>query len=284
MMGTILLTGAQGFTGQHFHRAAQQAGWSIHALQADLTDAPAVEQEVLALAPDHVVHLGAVSAVTHRDEQAFYRVNVLGTLNLLNSLVKSNKPPQRILLASSANIYGNTTASPIKETACPRPVNHYATSKLAMEYRALTFAARLPLIIVRPFNYTGVGQDQRFIVPKLVAHFVNKAPFITLGNCAVEREFNDVRTVCAIYLQLLVRGKPAEIYNICSGHALSIDALLTLLQDLTGHSLEVQTDAALVRVNEIPCLYGSPEKLEACIGKIVHPPIAETLQQMLDKA
>ena len=113
-MSKLLLTGARGFTGQHFTKAAQQAGYEVHPLSADLTDATAVAAETAVAAPDFVVHLAAISAVTHADEQAFYRVNLFGTLNLLKALAALPQAPKRVLLASSANVYGNVDTSPIE--------------------------------------------------------------------------------------------------------------------------------------------------------------------------
>lgn len=265
----LLLTGADGFTGRHLTAAAKAAGYEVYPLAANLTDAAAVIAEVAAVAPTHVVHLAAISAVTHSDEAAFYSVNLFGTLNLLNALVALTHRPHKVLLASSANVYGNQGGeAAIAETLCPKPVNHYAMSKLAMEHMAATYADRLPLVITRPFNYTGVGHDLRFVIPKIVDHFVRKAPVIELGNLDVYREYNDVRQVSQIYLELMKLGIPGEIYNVCSGHVVSLRQVLDLMVEVSGWQPEVQVNPAFVRANEIHTLVGSSKKLASCIGPL----------------
>ncbi|MCY7370464.1 MAG: GDP-mannose 4,6-dehydratase, partial [Polaromonas sp.] len=239
-------------------------------------------------APDAVVHLAAISFVGHADNSAFYAVNVVGTTNLLTALVALPKRPTRVLLASSANVYGNTKASPIVETQSPAPINHYGMSKLAMELMAMTYAAQLGLVITRPFNYTGRGQSTNFIVPKLVTHFARKAPSVSLGNLAVAREFNDVQMVCDAYLQLLKHGKAGETYNVCSGQPYTLQHVIDTLARITGHQLEVVIDPTLVRANELPRLCGSPAKLQALLVTNEYvldiPPLERTLRQMLNPA
>ena len=279
----ILLTGAAGFTGHFFKQQALAAGHTVWPLFADITDKASVDAEVKKAQPTAVVHLAAISFVRHVDEAAFYRVNVLGTLNLLAALVALPVKPIKVLLASSANVYGNCDTSPIIEAQAPAPVNHYATSKLAMEHMALTFADRLPLVITRPFNYTGPGQASQFLIPKLVSHFASRASRIELGNLHVEREFNDVRMVCEAYLGLLTHGKPGEAYNVCSGKPYTLQRVLATLQAITGHSLFVDVNPAFVRDNEVHRLYGSPDKLHATLGKNLHGfQLEETLRFMLN--
>ena len=280
-MPKLLLTGAAGFTGQYFTEAALQAGYEVLPLLADLTDAPAVAAEVAAAAPDYVVHLAAISSITHTDEEAFYRVNLFGTQNLLKALVALQKAPKRVLLVSSSNVYGNVLVSPIDETTCPLPVNHYAISKWAMERLAGMFSDHLALVIARPFNYTGVGHDARFVIPKLVGHFVRRAATIEMGNLDVEREFNDVRTVCQAYLRMLELGQNGQTYNVCSGRPVSLNAVINTMKRITGHDLQVRANRDLVRANEVHRLCGNPAKLEACIGPLQHPPLEETLRWML---
>jgi len=280
----ILLTGAAGFTGLFFKSVAEAAEHKVLALQADLTDKAAVAAEVLQAAPDAVVHLAAISFVGHADDTAFYGVNVVGTMNLLAGLAALPVKPSKVLLASSANVYGNCDASPIKEDQPAAPVNHYAMSKLAMEHMAWTYLDRLPIVITRPFNYTGYGQAAQFLIPKLVRHFAQRASAIELGNLHVEREFNDVRMVCDAYLALLVQGVPGEVYNVCSGQPYTLQHVISLLAEITGHTMDVQVNPAFVRANEVHRLCGSPHKLRACIGNFPAYELDDTLQLMLNAA
>lgn len=277
----LLLTGAEGFTGRHLTQAALAAGYEVVALRSDLTDAPAVAAEVAAIAPTHVAHLAAISAVTHADELAFYQVNLFGSLNLLQALTALPAPPEKVLLASSANVYGNQGGEPIAETLCPKPVNHYAMSKLAMEHMSANFLDRLPIVITRPFNYTGVGHDSRFVIPKIVDHFMRKAPVIELGNLDVYREYNDVRQVCEVYLKLLALGVPGEVYNVCSGRAVSLREVLGLMTEICGLQPEVRVNPAFVRANEIHTLTGSPKKLTGCIGPVSEGNLRALLEWMV---
>jgi nucleoside-diphosphate-sugar epimerase len=284
----ILLTGAAGFTGRFFMTAAEAAGHQVIALQANLTDQSLVADEVALAQPDAVVHLAAISFVGHADDSAFYAVNVVGTTNLLAALAALPVRPSSVLLASSANVYGNCDTSPITEAQAPAPVNHYAMSKLAMEHMAWTFQDRLPIVMTRPFNYTGPGQTPQFLLPKLVNHFARKAELVELGNLQVEREFNDVRMVCDAYLALLEHGVPGQVYNVCSGQPFALQHVIDTLEQLTGHSMAIKVNPAFVRANEVHRLCGSPEKLEALFkhkGVTFNTPgLDETLDWMLSEA
>lgn len=251
-------------------------------MRAKLDDKQSMAEQLTLAEPDAIVHLAAIAFVAHADARAFYDVNVVGTTNLLDVAASLAKRPSAVLLASSANIYGNADASPITEQQPPAPLNHYAMSKLAMEYMARNYLDSLPIIVARPFNYTGLGQDESFVIPKLVSHFARRAEAVDLGNLDVEREFNDVRTTCAAYLQLLQHGVPGECYNICSGNVITLRAVITLLEELSGHQLDVRVNPAFVRASELRTLSGSPAKLEAAIGKPDHPGLRQTLQWMLD--
>lgn len=279
----ILLTGADGFTGRHFQSKAHSLGHEVITLKSDLKNADAVFSEVQWALPSHVLHLAAISAVTHADEEAFYRVNLFGTQNLLKALCALPEAPTKVLLASSANIYGNALVSPISEDCCPKPVNHYAISKLAMELMSATFAKQLPIVIGRPFNYTGVWHDNRFVLPKIVEHFQKRASEIELGNLEVLREYNDVRMVCQAYLDLLELGQQGEAYNIASGRAVSLRTIILTLEDITQHAITVKVNPAFVRANEITTLSGSPKKIEALLGPLSHPSLGDTLNWMLEK-
>lgn len=281
----IAVTGASGFTGRYFCRAALVRGHAVLPIEIDLRDTHRLTSGLSEVRPDALVHLAAISFVGHSDNEALYSVNVVGTSNLLAAAAALASPP-RVLIASSANIYGNSLHSPIAENEPPAPVNHYATSKLAMEHMARTFAERIPLTIVRPFNYTGPDQGLNFVIPKMVDHFRRRAPSLELGNLNVEREFNDVRTICDTYLALLEQGAPGETFNVCSGQTHTLQHVAHILAQLTGHHLEIQVNPALIRANELYRLCGNPAKLDNFLSKrgyqILRPSLTDTLDWMLN--
>jgi GDP-6-deoxy-D-talose 4-dehydrogenase len=249
--------------------------------KVDLTDANAVRQAVNDITPDAVVHLAAVSFVGHDNADAFYRVNLMGTRNLLAALAGVPKRPECVIVASSANIYGNSTEGVLSETDPPNPANDYAVSKVAMEYMARLWFGKLPLVITRPFNYTGVGQSKFFLLPKIVDHFRRKAPVIELGNLDVWRDFSDVRIVARAYRRLLEVQPVGETVNICSGRTHSMREVLALAEKITGHNLQVHVNPALVRSNEVTSLCGNAAKLRSLIGDWDMPPLEDTLRWML---
>lgn len=285
--GRVLVTGLTGFTGAYVARALAARGYvvvdpSAIVPQFDLTD-PATIGPAVAEA-DHVVHLAAISFIAHADAADFYRVNTVGTTNLLDALALRPASVRRLVVASSANVYGTSPHLPITEAAVPRPVNHYAASKLAMEALAGTYADRLPLTLVRPFNYTGIGQDERFLVSKIVAHFVRRAPEIALGNLDVARDFSDVRDVAEAYVDLLEAPAAGETVNICSGKARSLRWIIDCCAGLTGHTPAIKTDPALLRRAEVTTLVGSAARLRALTGRAPGGDFRSTLAWMLDPA
>lgn len=301
MNKTILLTGAAGFTGQHFIRLANQAGYQcialVHkktdqavdglvdcqAVVADLTDKVALKQQLTDLTPDYVVHLAAVSFVAHGDAADIYRTNLIGTVNLLDCLIELGKPLKKVLIASSGNVYGNHSELPIHEELVPVPVNDYGVSKMAVELAASVRFVRLPIILVRPFNYTGVGQAEHFLIAKIVAAFKRKAPSIELGNLDVARDFSDVRDVVSTYLKLLESEAHSAVFNLCSGKAVSLLSVIEQLNTLAGYEIEVKVNQAFVRANEIKTLYGSNDKLSAVIGQQQQYQLSDTLRWMIQE-
>jgi len=282
-----MVTGSSGFTGEHLCALAIKSGYEVIRVKSDLMDYSSLEQEFILAKPDLVVHLAAISFVGSQDKSSFYTVNVIGTTNLLDVISKLPKTPNKVLLASSANVYGNCDILPINENITPNPINHYAASKLAMEKMALTYSEKIPIVITRPFNYTGPGQDINFVIPKLVDHFLTKKPLISLGNIDIKREFNDVKMVCNSYLTLLNYGKSGEIYNVCSGQVYSLQFVIDTLIKLTGHSIKIKVDPIFVRSNELTILRGDPGKLDSLVsqygGKLENFSLESTLSDMLNK-
>jgi nucleoside-diphosphate-sugar epimerase len=162
----------------------------------------------------------------------------------------------------------------------PNPVNDYAVSKLAMEMMARLWLDRLPITIVRPFNYTGPGQSLDFVLPKIVAHFACRQRSIMLGNLDVERDFSDVNSIADAYCRLLDSAPRGEVFNLCSGRAVSLRTVLELMGKIAGYHIDVGTDPALQRRHEVRRLRGSDQKLRACIGERHLPSLQDTLYAM----
>lgn len=298
-MTKTLITGIHGFTGRYLADLLTQQGHEVFGLarheteltpteatrtyHCDLADTTRLTQVIADVEPDHVAHLAAISYVAHDDIDEIYRTNLLGTRHLLDAMAKTKKPPASILLASSANIYGNACEGVIDENTPPAPANDYGVTKLASEYVARLYQDRLPIITVRPFNYTGAGQAKNFIIPKIVDHIRRKAPQIELGNLDVARDFSDVRTIVDAYARLLVT--PAAIgktLNVCSGRATSLREVLDMARKLSGHDFTVSVNPAFVRSNEVKALCGDPSRLESIIGPLNRPSLEETLGWMLE--
>ena len=153
--------------------------------------------------------------VAQSEDDLFYKVNLFGTLNILRALDEAQLEPKKIIIAGSAYIYGNCLTPIIDENVGPKPINHYGNSKLAMENMVATWFERFPIIITRPFNYTGPGQELSYLIPKIVKYFQEKKPFIELGNTAVTRDISDVNMVIDVYHRLLASDIHSQIFNIC---------------------------------------------------------------------
>jgi nucleoside-diphosphate-sugar epimerase len=288
-----LITGLRGFTGYYVARELAAAGYRVFGtmtpgsdpgtdvLEVDLCDREAVRAMVEQVQPDVVVHLAGIAFVAHSDVEQIYRVNVVGTRNLLEALAAVRHKASSVLLASSANIYGNASVPVIREDVVPAPANDYAVSKLAMEYMARLWMDKLPIIIARPFNYTGVGQSDNFLLPKIVSHFRRREARIELGNLAIARDFSDVRMVARSYRKLVAAAPAGEAFNVCSGRSHSLGEVIDLTSEIAGYRIEVQVNPAFVRANDVLTLSGSNDKLAGVIGPLEPPPLRDTLRWMV---
>lgn len=300
MTRKALITGIHGFTGRYLAAELHRAGYHVFGLGStdrsnqcteiqgiytcDLSDTDRLARVIADVQPNVVAHLAAVSFVAHTDMDAIYRTNLIGSRNLLEALAENaTESLQSILMASTAHVYGNATPGVIDEAAPLVPISDYAVSKVAMEYMARLYQDRLSITIVRPFNYTGVGQSEKFLLPKIIAHIKRKAPVIELGNLQIARDFSDVRVVAQYYRRLL--ENPAaigQIFNVCSGSSLSLEEILATIRTLADYEFEICVNPAFVRQNEVKVLTGNPTKLHAIVGNISSITITDTLRWMVE--
>lgn len=287
----ILITGIDGFTGKNLETFLSAKGYSIFGtvleesekenyIKCDIRNKGEVNTVIGKVKPDYIFHLAAISFVGEANKSMIYDVNVLGTQNILDSLLFFNLEPKKIIIASSAVIYGNPDQNVLNETMCPEPVNHYGYSKLAMEHLVATYFDKLNILITRPFNYTGVGHSENFIIPKIVSHFVAKKSTIELGNLDVAREFNDIRTVVDMYYKLMISNAKSDTVNLCTGNVIKLKEVLSYMEQIAGYKIDVQVNTAFIRKNEIPVLKGSVEKLFTLINFTNAFKIKDTLETM----
>ncbi len=293
MSKRVFITGSEGFTGRYVTEEFRRAGWEVWGaglqpkpeqpryLQIDLLQPETLTPIVTSIQPDVVIHLAAMAFVAEDDANSFYQVNLLGTRNLLEVLSSAKSAPECTIIASSANVYGNSTLEVLSEDSPTNPANDYAVSKLAMEYLAKTYMDRLGIVITRPFNYTGVGQSSRFLIPKIVEHFRSKASSIKLGNLHVERDYSDVRDVSRYYFALAETQPTGQTLNLCSGTTYSISAILDVAFSKTGQRPEIVSEPSLIRDNEVHRLCGDSDLLKKNAATKATYRLHDTLDWML---
>jgi len=233
MQEKVLITGINGFTGIHLEKYLISQGFDVYGtvideakkanhIQCNITQKEQVDSVIASVKPDYIIHIAAISFVGESNASLIYDVNVIGTENILQSLVEHAITPKKIILASSATVYGNQGQEILDESMCPKPVNHYGCSKLSMEYMSANYFDTFNIIITRPFNYTGVGQEGHFLIPKIVDHFKAGEKEIELGNIHVAREFNDIGYVVDIYHKLLCSDAKSTIVNLSSNNPIKL--------------------------------------------------------------
>ena len=292
MKGRALVTGSDGFTGRYVCADLERDGWEVwraglgtsdidtRYLRIDLlnTDTLSVINDLVL--PDIVIHLAASSFVASESSIGFYETNLIGTKNLLEVLRRAKTPPRNTILASSATVCGYSASGAIREDHPTRPLNHYGVSKLAMEHLANIYMSEIGITITRPFNYTGVGQDDRFLIAKIVKHFRSREKVLELGNIDVCRDFSDVRDISKIYLALANLPPVNEAVNLCSGRGIEIRSILNMMREISGHEIRIQSSPDLIRPNEVKELWGGPEKLADLVGEKPVTPFKDTLLWM----
>jgi GDP-4-dehydro-6-deoxy-D-mannose reductase len=288
----ILVTGSGGFVGGWLMRHLLDGGDEAVGIDqdTDITDSARLTAAVAEIAPDAVCHLAAQSSVgaSWENHEETYRVNLLGTVNVLDAALACPAPP-RVLLVSSSEVYGRVEQAslPITEDHRLAPVSPYAASKASAEMAGLQawLGAGLEVVTARPFNHTGPGQRPDFVVPALARQVAEAArsgnPSIRTGNLDPRRDLSDVRDVVAAYRLLVERGSPSEVYNVCRGVAVSIRDLAETLISLAGGGLAIEVDPERVRAVEIPELRGDPSKIRRATGWVATTPLATTLADVL---
>ena len=299
-----LVTGAAGFAGCHLSRALLAGGHEVvgtlqpgHAppagvegmrwVEMEITSSPSIAAALAEARPERVYHLAGQASVgeSFRDPLATWEVNATGTLRLAEALGEG----VHLLFVSSAEVYGVVPEEeqPIPESRRPHPTNPYAASKAAAEMAVLeaAHARGTHAVIARSFNHTGPGQDARFALAAFARQLAAiragaAAPVLRVGNLQARRDYLDVRDVARAYLTLLDAGAPGGVYNVATGQAFSMAALVDEMVALSGTGARVEVDPARVRPLDVPLLSGDPSALRA-LGWAPEVPLRRTLADLL---
>lgn len=313
----VLVTGAAGFVGQHLVRELLGAGLTVVGatqsgappaggtladeergrvcwIPLDVTSESSVTAAVVRSDPDFVYHLAGQSSVGDSFSRPLetWDVNATGTLRLACALAETTGGRTRVLLASSAEVYGRVPdgEQPISEERPVRPASPYAASKAAAEVaaRQATATGGARVVVARSFNHTGPGHDARFALPSFAQQLAGmKAgrdePVLRVGNLGVRRDLLDVRDVVRAYRILAERGEPGEAYNVCSGTAYDLRELVEEVIELSGTGARIEVDPERVRPVDLPLLMGDGSRLRA-LGWEPEIPIRRTLSDLLAAA
>ncbi|MBH21729.1 MAG: epimerase [Rhodobiaceae bacterium] len=277
----VLITGIEGFTGYHLKKHLDEYGFKPIGLQGDILDTESVFSQISKIKPNYIIHLAGISYAANDDIVSIYNTNIKGTLNILDAVKNVKQIPKKIILASSATIYGDSK-NLINEETKVKPINHYGCSKLSMEFLSQTYFNDMPIIISRPFNYSGLYHDKRFLIPKIIHAYKNNLAEVELGNLNISREFNDIRDVVNIYRLLLDSNAYSDTINICSGKSVKLLQLISKMNHISKHNIKVVMNKNFIRKSDIDDLSGDPSKLQSTINYSFKYKIQETLRWMYE--
>ena len=255
----------------------------------DVTDPAAVDGFLASERPDAIVHLAALSSVAASgdDPRLAFRVNEGGARNVLTAALRL-APGVRVLLVGSGEVYGPLApeAAPFDERSPLRPRSAYARSKAAADRLGAEWSARgLDVVRVRPFNHTGPGQSDSFVLASFARQLCEiekqkQNPALRVGNLESIRDFLDVRDVVAAYLALLDRRVPAGAYNVASGAGWRIGTLLERLMEIVGVRPATRVEPARLRPADRSI--GDASRLRLATGWAPRIPIADTLASLVE--
>lgn len=311
-MKKALITGVTGFVGSHLAEYllknnveiygtvrwrsrmehVEQIKNKIHLIDADIKDAHSIQKVIDDTLPDYVFHLAAQSFVPtswHAPVETL-TTNIIGNCNLLEAIRNSDCSPV-IQVAGSSEEYGlvHPDEVPIRETNPLRPMSPYGVSKVAQDLlsRQYNMSYGLKTVVTRAFNHTGPRRGDVFVTSNFAKQIAEiekgiKEPVINVGNLNAQRDFTDVRDIVKAYWLAVNKCKYGEVYNICSGKAITIESMLSLLLSISDTKIEVKQDPARMRPSDVEILLGDCKKFRKETGWEPEIPFEKTLEDLLN--
>lgn len=275
-MSRVLIFGAGGFVGSYLCKEFLNNGYKVSGTdkgegsalplevdfyKTDLMQADEVEKLIGQVQPDIIVNLAAISSVgtSWSMPQTTMAINVIGALNIMETAKKSEQKP-RILFVGSSEEYV-ISENPLDENTQLNANNPYGISKVTQEQFAKLYREQygLKIYCVRPFNHTGIGQRDSFVLPsfcKQVAEIdkSGKDGKIQVGNLKVKRDFSHVKDVVRAYRMIVESDNCNQIYNVGSGNAYSLEDMLTYIIGLSDQNIEIEVDQNRIRPTDQPVI------------------------------
>jgi GDP-4-dehydro-6-deoxy-D-mannose reductase len=298
-MQRALVTGVSGFVGKHLANHLREVGWQVAGFDkrategdqsifvGDIEDRAALVRVFQKCQPDVVFHLAGL--IKSSQPETLYKANLLGTITLFESLLECGQQPV-VFIASSSAVYGSgASRRPITEKFGTYPQTHYALSKAAQEMVALRYfrVHGLHAICVRTFNLLGPGLSAEmacsaFARQIAMAERSGKPSTISTGNLSSKRDFVDVRDAIRAYELIAKKGKPGEMYNVCSGRAVAVSECLSMLLDQARVPVEAVLDPAKQQSIDVPIQIGSAKKLHEATGWVPKIGLKKSLIDLLN--
>ena len=279
----ILITGGAGFIGshlvEHFHEQAEvrvldnlRSGFkhNLEGFKCELIEGSILDRDLLRRAlkdVDYVFHLAAMISVPESMQKPVEcnELNTAGTLMMLEAAAQAGV--KKLILSSSAAIYGDNPVIPKVETMAPEPKSPYAITKLDGEYYCQMFTAegRLPTACLRYFNVFGPRQNPRSQYAAAVPIFIHQAirhePITIHGDGEQTRDFIDVKDIVAANAFFATQTLATGVFNVANGYATSINDLAATICRLTGSRSEIRH--APTRAGDVKHSLASINKLRA---------------------
>lgn len=303
-MSKVLIFGAGGFVGRYLALEFKNAGYEVAGsdrvrtesvpefvsfTEADLLEAAQVSKVVAEAKPDIIVNLAAISSVgaSWSMPAATISVNVVGALNVCEA-ARALDPMPKVMFIGSSEEY-EAVERPIDEEVPLRANNPYGISKATQEAFTKLYRDRygMKIYYVRPFNHTGVGQRDSFVLPSFVKQAAEisksgKPGVIHVGNLAAKRDFSDVRDIVRAYRMIVEQDNCEAVYNVGSGVAYGLNELLDYIVSLSSTEITVQVDAERFRPVDTPLVVCDHAKITRELGWEPEYSIKDTLKEMFD--
>jgi len=250
----ILVTGASGFIGSHLVKKLLKLNHQVVSLdirrsrisrfyKADINCRQALERIFEKEKPDKICHLAALTGVREsiKQPQAYFKTNVLGTLNLLELAVKYEA--KGFFLASSSSVYGNQKKVPFKETDCAdKPISPYAASKRSAELLLFAYHQlyKLKTTIFRFFTVYG-PKGRKDMAPFLFTRAINSGqPIKKFGTGESKRDYVYIDDLIDSFISGLEKNFGGKIINLGMGQPVSLNGLISLIEKLLDKKAKIK--------------------------------------------